>query len=290
MMNMQLSKDNSLDFASWVGRSTKSIGGISVQMASMISATFGDARTAALRDGDVIPAMWHWYGFPPDTPTQDLGPDGHPHKGGFLPPIPLDRRMWAGGKLRFHQPLRVGEPLERRSRIAKVVQKDGSAGPMVFVTVDHEICGADGLAVEERQDIVYLAIPKTFSPPPKKPGPTDGIVVDRQIEMTVPLLFRYSAITFNGHRIHYDLEYVTEVEHYPGLVVHGPMQANLLLAEATAYRNKTPTVFEFRGVHPMFHGQAMTLRATQGEDGALALCTMAPEGHMCMQATAIWEE
>jgi 3-methylfumaryl-CoA hydratase len=237
-----------------------------------------------------MPALWHWYAFPPAVPMAELGEDGHPRLGGFLPPVPYERRMWASGSLSFHAPLRVGEPIEKRSTIADVVEKTGSTGGMVFVTVDHELHGGAGLAVRERQNIVYLPIAPEFTPPPKKPGPVDGLVIDRVQPVSTALLFRYSAITFNAHRIHYDLPYAQQVEHYPGLVVHGPLQANLLIAEATAWAGRAPDRFEFRGVHPMFHDSDLRLCATRTEGGALALSTVAEAGHMGMQAKAEWED
>lgn len=156
---------------------------------------------------------------------------------------------------------------------------------MVFVTVDHAIYGPSGLAIEERQDIVYLEIPDTYSPPKKKPLPTAPI---EEIDTTEALLFRYSAVTFNAHRIHYDLAYTKEVEKYPGLVVHGPLQATLLMRAAIRERGRTPKYFDFRGVHPMFAGAPCEI-AMEAEDAVLSLWT-GQDGHQCMQATAIWAD
>ncbi len=160
---------------------------------------------------------------------------------------------------------------------------------MVFVVVDHEVHGAAGLAVRETQSIVYLPIPEKFTPPPKKPGPTADLVVDLRQPVSTPLLFRYSAITFNAHRIHYDLPYAQDVEKYPGLVEHGPLQANLLMAAATAWKGRRPHRFRFRGVHPLFHGSDLHLRGTKTADGELKICTVAEAGHRGMDATADWE-
>ncbi|MDP4992590.1 MAG: MaoC family dehydratase N-terminal domain-containing protein, partial [Marivita lacus] len=235
---------------------------------------------------DPLPPLWHWCAFPLSTPNDKLGKDGHPRETDLLPPVRLDRRMWAGGALKFYGPaLKIGDPLERRSSIRSVTEKDGSSGPMVFVTVDHAIYGPAGLAIEERQDIVYLEIPKTYTPPSKKPLPVQAV---EQIDTTEALLFRYSAVTFNAHRIHYDLPYTREVEKYPGLVVHGPLQATLLMRAAIRERGRTPKYFDFRGVHPMFAGAPCEI-AFAAEDAVLSLWT-GQDGHQCMQATAIWAD
>lgn len=229
------------DLTDWIGRREITRGVISPSTAQTIHATlFG--KNAAPASGEVIPHFWHWYAFPPAAAMEDLGTDGHPKLGGFLPPVPLERRMWAGGNLRFQTEMHVDEQLTRKSRIANVVEKTGASGTMVFVTVEHEIHGARGLCVSEQQDIVYLKIADVFAPPPAKPAPVeDGqikIVLDRIIPISEPLLFRYSAITFNAHRIHYDQTYAQDVEKYPGLVVHGPLQASLLIKAASEWAGR----------------------------------------------------
>lgn len=277
------------DLTQWIGRTETLTGGVTAQAAAMIHATLGAPDRSAPASGAPMPALWHWYGFAPTAHMDELGPDGHPCLGGFLPPVPLERRMWASGALSFHTPLHVGEALTRRSTIANVAEKEGTAGRMVFVSVDHEISGARGLAVSERQEIVYLAIPPTFTPPPAKQAPTEALVLDRQAEITAPHLFRYSAITFNAHRIHYDVAYTREVEHYPDLVVHGPLQAQLLADAAQSLRAEPLSAFRFRGIHPMFGPATLGLRATTKDQNTTELCTVAPEGHIGMQATASWE-
>ena len=273
----------------WIGRTCETTGRLDAQAASMVQATLG-APLGDLRDGNPLPPLWHWYAFPPTVPMAELGDDGHPRLGDFLPPVPYDRRMWASGALTFHAPLKIGEVLTKSSRIANVVEKTGSSGGMVFVTVEHVLTGASGPAISERQDIVYLPIAPEFTPPPKRPGPTEGLEFDRTHPVSPALLFRYSAITFNAHRIHYDLPYARQVEHYPGLVVHGPLQANLLIAQATAHVGRAPQTFKFRGVHPMFHDSHLRLCATRPADSTLDLCTIADAGHIGMQATATWED
>jgi len=252
----------------------------------MWHATLGDPRAPAPQTGDPLPPLAHWCAFPPNAHMSELQSDGHPAVGAFLPPVQLRRRMWAGGNLRFGRALHVGEPLERRSRIRAIKSKEGRSGPMVFVTVDHAIYGAHGLSVAEQQDIVYLEIPDSYTPPPKMPLP-QGPLVQRRIDPTETLLFRYSALTFNAHRIHYDLAYAQQVEHYPGLVVHGPLQATLLMQLAVAARGRTPDQFHFRGVHPLFAGTPMDIVAV--DDAAGLLLFSGAEGHQGMQAGAIWE-
>ncbi|NDH21169.1 MAG: acyl dehydratase [Rhodobacteraceae bacterium] len=237
--------------------------------------------------GDSMPGLWHWCAFGPDAMTRDLKTDGHAKGGDFLPPIKLPRRMWAGGALEFHAPLRIGDVMTRTSTIREVVEKETGAGPMVLVTVDHIISGPQGVAITERQDIAYLEIPKTYSPPKKRPTPSTS---DFQIEMdmTSPLLFRYSAVTFNAHRIHYDAEYARNEESYPGLVVHGPLQATLLMQAAVQHRGAMPQYFDFRGVHPAFAGEDFSILGVNDDVSTMRLFT-ASSGHQCMQANAIWE-
>lgn len=272
----------------WVGRVEERDDCVSPHVAGMLSATLADAQTPALTatDGAPLPPLWHWVAFTPSEPMDGLGTDGHPRLGGFLPPIDLGRRMWAGGRLRFHAGLRVGERLHRRSEILRISQKQGGTGRMVFVTVGHRLSGEGGLAIEEEQDIVYLPMPDSFRPPRPIPAPENAA-----FDVTLPIdearLFRYSAATFNAHRIHYDLPYATGVEKYPGLVVHGPMQATMLMGAAIRHRGAVPDRFTFRGVHPMFHTHALRLIGVEA-GAAMDLCTAAPDGHQGLQARAEW--
>lgn len=263
---------------------------LSPTVAQMLGATLSAvAETATdIEAGMDLPPLWHWTAFHPTAAMAEIADDGHPKLGGFLPAVPLERRMWAGGRLVFHAGLTVGERLRRRSEILKVEEKSGSAGPMVFVTVGHELHGERGLAITEEQDIVYIAMPESYRPPKPIAAPTEP-----DVEVTVPvngvLLFRYSAATFNAHRIHYDLPYATEVEKYPGLVVHGPLQATLLMAMAVRRRGRPPARFRFRGVHPMFHFHGLRLLGVDAGPDAMELCTAAPEGHQGLQARAEWD-
>jgi 3-methylfumaryl-CoA hydratase len=276
-------------FDAWVGRSEEAIDTISAQKARQMAATLGNTCAShALADGDILPPLWHWMGWCPETPMAGLGRDGHPAKGGFLPPIALERRMWAGGRLTFHAPLRVGYPMQRRSEILKVSEKTGSVGSMVFVTVGHEIHGPDGLAIAEEQDIVYVAMPTSFALPPPVPVPDAAAWVEHP-EIDTVRLFRFSALTFNAHRIHFDLPYAMDIEKYPGLIVHGPLQA-MMLMEA-AQRNAPghlPSTFRFRGVRPLFHFNTLSLIGQTHVGATQALCTATEDKVVCMQADMSW--
>ena len=277
-----------INLGAWIDRTDTIDGGVSPQQAALIHSVLGAPGSTAPRKGDLLPHLWHWYAFPPLAAMEELGEDGHPRLGDFMPPVRLNRRMWAGGSLEFLAPVHVGEPLRRRSRIADVVEKTSASGPIVIVTLDHEIHGQAGLAVLERQDIVYLQIPEAFKPPRKTAAPKDAVVTEA-VKVTTPLLFRYSAITFNAHRIHYDLPYTQQVEHYPDLVVHGPLQAQLLINTASRQRGHAPRLFSYRGVHPLFAGDALDLRVAALNPSEWVVCAVANGTHQTMQANAIWE-
>ncbi len=216
----------------------------------------------------------------------EVGSDGHPKRGGFLPPITLERRMWAGGRLKFLAPLIVGATVERQSTILKISQKDGKTGAMVFVTLRHEIRQGGILAIEEEQDIVYLPMPKIFSPAPPQMVPE--CEWRQSVAIDPVLLFRFSALTFNGHRIHYDRPYAMDVEKYPGLVVHGPLQAIMLYEAARKYTaNRVISAFNFRAMRPIFDFDTVTLCGQSRSDG-MDLFTANGEGAIGMQASIFW--
>ncbi len=289
--------DTTDGFASWVGRLEEALDTVTPGQAQSLAATLDLDPTAATAAGDPLPPLWHWLAFLPKAPMAELGADGHPKRGGFLPPVPLERRMWAGGRLSFLDGLRIGEPLTRRSTIQAVKEKSGGAGRMVFVTVLHELVGERGLAVREEQDIVYMAIPERFTPPPPVPPPSPVLFED-PVTVDPVLLFRFSAVTFNGHRIHYDRAYATEVERYPGLVVHGPLQAMLLMGAAIRHQGGAlPKGYQFRGVHPLFDHDALHLVGCAKEADGQPLAAVAGPGgagaagaepHVTMQAKVIW--
>ena len=221
------------DLRAWIGRSETRHDQIGAQPLLALAATL-DLAAAPMPIGTPLPPLWHWLFFLPLHRQSELGPDGHAARGGFggfLPPVPLPRRMWAGSQLDFRAPVRVGDAVARSSTIDDVSVKTGRTGTLVFVKVRHELrCnGAADPAIVEIHDIVYRDAQRPDDlPPPPQPAAT-GAAWQREILADEVLLLRYSALTFNGHRIHYDRPYVTEVEGYPGLVVHGPLIATLLM-------------------------------------------------------------
>jgi len=199
-----------------------------------------------------LPPLWHWLYFLPSARQSELGPDGHPRRGGFLPPVPLPRRMWAGGQLEFFSPLQVGDAIRRVSTIDDVKFKSGRTGELCFVRVRHEVSSPRGLALREFHDIVYRPDPVPGAAEPAYEEAPASVMADRVVPDDT-LLFRYSALTFNGHRIHYDRRYVTQVEGYPGLVVHGPLMATLLAGFGQRqFSGRAPAAFSFRAMKPVF--------------------------------------
>jgi len=270
----------------WVGREQAQQDLITAAPLSGLSATLDrdDPLPAA---GTPVPPLWHWLYFLPQAPAHQIGPDGHPRRGGFLPPVALPRRMWAGSRLDFVQPLRVGERATRRSRILSVDAKQGRSGTLVFVTVRHEYSGDQGLALTEEHDIVYRDLPQRGAAvPAPQPAPADA-AFSRDIVPDPVLLFRYSALTFNGHRIHYDRSYVTEVEGYPGLIVHGPLIATLLL---DLLRREQPHAkvrrFAFKAVRPIFDIHRFSVCGRPEGANAVLLWARDHEGALAMQARA----
>lgn len=227
----------------------------------MLLAALG--QQAGLKDGDPLPILHHWlHDWEARTPAS-TGFDGHSKRGDFLPPVPLPCRMWAGGRLTFHAPLLLGENVRKVSTIKYITAKTGRSGTLVFVTVTHRLHGPSGLAIEEEQDLVYrdIAVPAARQPEPAMPEP---------IEMVMPdavLLFRYSALTMNSHRIHYDHPYAIDTEGYSGLVVQGPLQATLLASLAQREAGRPLRAFGFRGRAPAFADHLLGLHATENEKG-----------------------
>jgi 3-methylfumaryl-CoA hydratase len=272
----------------WIGRSTESTDTLTSQLVKALRATlFLDIGEP--KDGDIAPFTTHWCLSQPVAPMSELGPDGHPTRGGFLPPVPLPRRMWAGGKLEFIDPLRAGDKVKKSSRISDVTMKSGSTGTLCFVSVEHEVTTPRGIAIRERHDIVYRDLAPAGAPAakaaPARPAPA---AKHCETHLADPvLLFRYSALTFNGHRIHYDRDYVTKVEGYPGLIVHGPLQAALMVEFAARLRGgRAPKSFTYRGVNPLFDGAEFSINASDG--AKMEVWTANASGTPTMQATAIW--
>ncbi|MGE4242827.1 FAS1-like dehydratase domain-containing protein [Ramlibacter sp.] len=252
-----------------------------------------DRDDPAPQAGTVLPPLWHWLYFLPTVPASQIGEDGHPKRGGFMPPVPLPRRMWAGGRLEWNNanPLRVGDDVQRVSSIASVNPKSGRSGEMVFVTVRHEVSNAGGIAVTEEQDIVYREAAKPGDPAPAPTAAEDGAVWQRELTPGEVLLFRYSALTFNSHRIHYDRGYAIDVEGYPGLVVHGPLIASLLADLVRRHAAKPLKKFDFKAVRPSFDGRTLRVNAKTAADGkTLSLWAQDNEGWLTMKAGAEIEE
>ena len=273
---------------SWIGRQEVTQDCVTEVPVAALSATL-DRDDPPPRPGDPLPPLWHWLYFLPLHRQSELGPDGHARRGGFLPPVPLPRRMWAGGRLQFHAPLRVGDAISRRSTIADISLKQGRSGRMVFVLLRHEISTPRGLALTEEHDIVYRDMPsENEAPPAPRPAPEDG-PWRRDIIADPVLLFRYSALTFNGHRIHYDRRHVTEVEAYPGLVVHGPLIATLLLDLLRNHSSADLAAFRFRAIRPIFDNTRFTTSGAPAPGGSVALWARDEAGALAMEAEATLE-
>ncbi len=329
----------------WVGRSETRRDRITVAPLAALAAAL-DRDDAPVAAGDALPPLAHWLYFLATPRTCDLGPDGHARRGGFLPPLPLPRRMWAGSRVRFHDPLVVGDDATCVSRIAGVDAKRGRSGALVFVRVRHEISTARGLAIADEHDIVYRdAAPRDAARgggtgsaasdrAPREAAPADTAAASaapagsagadlrpvdhggpavadaaasaaaaapapvvsppppfsRRVEPDAVLLFRYSALTFNGHRIHYDRRYAVDVEGYPGLVVHGPLLATLLVNLARDHApGRRLAAFEFKALRPLFDVEPFTLHGRPDGDATTALWTCDADGRVAVQARAEWQ-
>jgi 3-methylfumaryl-CoA hydratase len=280
---------SSNELNSWIGRSETLRDTIGPTPVVALTATL-DHPATPVDIGTALPPLWHWLYFLPMHRQSEIGPDGHAKRGGFLPPVPLPRRMWAGSQFEFHAPIRVGDRVARTSTIADVTSKEGRTGKLVFVKVRHELrCNdASEPALVEFHDIVYREAqgPNDVVPPPQ-PAPADA-AWQRSILPDDVLLFRYSALTFNGHRIHYDRRYVTEVEGYPGLIVHGPLIATLLLDLLRRERPDAEVAsFRFKAVRPTFDLHSFGVNGQPQADGkSVRLWAADHEGWLTMDATA----
>ena len=277
----------STDLREWIGRTETRTDRITPAPMAGLSATL-DRDDAYPQAGDALPPLWHWLYFLPHEPQSGLGPEGHPVTGGFLPPSPLPRRMWAGGRLEFAGALRVGDAVTRRSRIVDVVGKEGRSGTLLFVVVEHEISNDDGVAIREEHDIVYRGAAGAGDPAPAARSAPSDESWTRRIDPDDVLLFRYSALTFNAHRIHYDRRYATEIEGYPGLVVHGPFIATLLV---DLLRRRRPDAdvsrFVFKAVHPLFDTGPFWVCGRPGDDeAAVRLWAKDADGRLAVEAEA----
>ena len=284
-----LDAEHVAELRAWEGRSESSVDLITAAPLRGLSATL-DRADAEPATGAEVPPLWHWLYFLPRAPQHELGDDGHPRLGSFMPPVPLPRRMWAGGRLQWHAPLKVGDAAQRVSTIQSVQHKSGRTGDLVFVVVRHEISNAAGLALTEEHDIVYRAARgPDDADPPGQAAPNDA-VWSRAIVADPVMLFRYSALTFNGHRIHYDRTYATNVEGYSGLVVHGPLIATLLVD--LVRREKPQAVissFSFKAMRPTFDQYPFRVCGRPTADGqALDLWAQDFHGWQTMHARAVF--
>ncbi len=271
------------DWRPWIGREQVAHDRIDPGRSRAMQATLDDTGPV-LEAGDPLPPLWHWLYFWSATPGVALGPDGHAARGGFLPPIDLPRRMWAGSRVAFHRPLPLGAEATRRSTIAEVQAKEGRSGRLAFVTVRHEISVEGGLCVSDEHDIVYREASKPGAAPAAgAPAPRDP-PWQRQVRPDPVLLFRYSALTFNGHRIHYDQPYATEVEGYSGLIVHGPLLATFMVGLAREWRPQARIAgFEFRALSPIFDTAPFTVAGRPAPDDTFAELWVAdPCGQLAM--------
>jgi 3-methylfumaryl-CoA hydratase len=280
-------KDAGIKYSAWIGRHEESCDTVGAGPLHRLSATL-DRDEPQPQRGDPLPPLGHWLLFLPDARLSEVGPDGHPRRGGFLPPVQtLPRRMWAGSRISFLGVIRVGDTVTRRSTVQTVNQKERTNGPLVFVTVRHEI-GRPGeaAAIIDEHDIVY----RGTDAPAAKPAPPQTAPGEwrRTLIPDAVMLFRYSALTFNSHRIHYDRDYVTRQEGYPGLVVHGPLVATLLL---DLVRRNAPEArieaFSFRAISPLFDGAEMSVNASPpGTDGIVKLWAANADGGVAMTGEA----
>jgi len=271
----------------WIGRSARVDDVVTPAPCAALSATL-DRDPTPPPPGAMLPAPWHWLYFLPMPRRSDVGEDGHARRGGFLPAVPLPRRMWAGSDLAFHAPLHVGDAITRVSTIENVTEKAGRSGALVFVKVRHEIMRAEegAPAITEFHDIVYRDAPRPGDAPPSpQPAPAIAAFERRWVPDDV-LLFRYSALTFNGHRIHYDRRYATEVEGYPGLVVHGPLVATLLLDLLRDHVPGRVARFTFRAMRPLFDTHPFTVCGAPTLDGTFRLWAKDHEESLAMDASA----
>ncbi|WP_264212028.1 FAS1-like dehydratase domain-containing protein [Leisingera thetidis] len=272
----------------WIGRTQAYNERIAPFPSNALAATL-DRDDPEYADGTPLPPLWHWLHFLPVYKLSEAGYDGHAAPGGFLPPVSLPRRMWAGSRLTFTAPLRIGSTLRKVSQVKSIQAKHGRSGQLVFVTVSHQLFDGETLGVDEEHDIVYREepAPGAIAPaPPQAPADSD---FSREIHPDPVLLFRYSALTFNGHRIHYDQPFCVTSEGYKGLVVHGPLIATLLL---DLLRRQRPGAvvksFQFRALSAISDTESFTVHGSVGADGTtVQLWAQRQDGALAMQAEAI---
>ncbi len=253
----------------WIGETETDVDYVTIPAVHRLAATL-DRDDPVPKSGDPLPPGWHTILFPRVVRQSQVGHDGHPTRGDFLPPVPLPRRMNAGRRTWIHDPLRVGDEVKKEASIKDVTIKQGRSGQMVFVTVKTDMLSPRGLSITEEMDVVYREEPAPDAPKAAPKAPPGNAVWSTVFNPDPVVLFRYSALTFNGHRIHYDYPYVTQKEGYPGLVQNGGL-TNLLLFELARAHAKTPVKYlSARNLRPMFAEQPFTLCGTPAADGKSA--------------------
>ncbi len=273
-------------YTDWIGNTEEIEDYISLTPVRLLQMTLDDTDTV-LTEGDALPPIWHWCYFLEAAPQSILGPDGHPPRGGFLPPVALPRRMFAGGRTAFVTPLRIGAHARQTAEVKSVVEKEGRTGKLCFVTVRYTIEQEGTTCIEEERDFVYREEGAPASAPePQDLPPVPAGSWSRDVTPDPVMLFRYSALTFNGHRIHYDQPYVTQVERYPGLIVHGPLLATLLLDLVRLNQDRPVAGFSFQARAPIFDLNPFRVVATPGDGDEVDLKAEGPDGTLCMQASA----
>jgi 3-methylfumaryl-CoA hydratase len=272
-------------YADWVGRTEEAEELIALAPAQAAAAALDDTTTEFVV-GSPLPPLWQWFFFLPRVPQSRLGPDGHPQRAGFMPPVELPRRMFAGARMRFLRPLVIGKLAHRQSVIRAITEKEGRTGRLVFVTVTHAIRQDGAICVEEEQDIVYRERgAPAAAPVPRELPPAPAGSWTRTVTPDATLLFRFAALTFNAHRIHYDRTYATTVEGYPGLVVQGPLTAVLLMELVRCHERRPVTGFAFRAEAPLFDLAPFRLIGTPGGD-RVHLVAQGPDAATALDATA----
>ena len=271
----------------WVGRQETRCDVISVAPVTAMSATL-DYKVPRAGVGDPLPIPWHWLYFLPASTASDLDVDGHPRRGGFLPPVPLPRRMWAGGKIEFIRPLQVGDFARKESTVRDVTVKQGRTGKLCFVEVEHCIFVDQDLRFRETHNIVYRDLKQAGEEDALPPTAPQDPQWTREVIPDSTLLFRYSALTFNGHRIHYDLDFCRRQEGYPGLVFHGPLTATLLLELAMQNNpGRSLKYYEFKALSPLFDDAAFSLNGKMHGTKADLWATNA-DNRLAMKASVVF--
>ncbi len=277
------------ELKTWIGQTETDVDYVTIPAVHRLSATL-DRDDPMPKTGDPLPIGWQSILFPRVVRNSQVGVDGHPKRGDFLPPVPLPRRMFAGKRTTMHAPLHIGDEVRRESSIMSVTPKQGRSGQMVFVTVKTDIHSPRGLAITEEQDIVYRGEPDPNAPPPAPQSAPGKAVWAKSVTPDSVLLFRYSALTFNGHRIHYDHPYVTKEEGYPNLVMNGGL-TTLLVYELVRANARTPLRYiSSRNVRPLFVNREFTVCGEPSADGKSAkLWVVDDQGALALSAEATFE-